>query len=183
MATILSLRRILAGVAALALAFFIVPASAQMPQVALTSATVEAFIASYPDVKAASDTLKAKYGDPSTGGDATSSWTAWMAVGGATGALNTAVQAHGFNDFQSWLSVLTSVGMAYGFAKDGGEMDQGIADAIKQIQNDPNMSDAQKQMMLQQMQAAMGSVAAMRPSQENIDAVKPYVDQLQVVFN
>lgn len=183
MATMPSFRRSLAAIAALALAVFVVPASAQMPQVPLTSATVEAFIASYPDVKSTADGLKAQYGDPGAGGDATASWSAWMAVGGATGALNTAVQAHGFNDFQSWLQVLTSVGMAYGFAKDGGQMDAGMAAAIKQIQDDPNMSDAQKQMMLQQMQAAMGGVAAIRPSQENIDAVTPYIDQLKVVFN
>jgi hypothetical protein len=37
-------------------------------------------------------------------------------------------------------------------------------------------------MLLQQMQAAMGAVNAMRPSQENLDAVAPYADQLAVLF-
>jgi hypothetical protein len=36
--------------------------------------------------------------------------------------------------------------------------------------------------MLQQMQASMGSVNATRPPQGNIDAVKPYANQLASFF-
>ena len=111
-----------------------------------------------------------------------SMWTAWMAVGGAKGAFDQAVKAHGFDDFQSWVGVMTSVGMAYGFAKDGGQMDAGMAAAVKQIQDNPNLTDDQKKMMLQQMTASMGAVAAIKPPQANIDAVAPYVDQLTAVF-
>lgn len=182
MAMFSSFRHALAAIAALALALFVVPASAQMPQVTLTAATVEAFIASFDDVKATSDQLKAEYGVPGVSRDVTSSWAAWLSVGGALGTLNGVVQAHGFDNFLSWVQVLSSVGMAYGFAKDGGQMDASMADAIKQIQDNPDMSDAQKQMMMQRIQASMGAVAAIRPSQENIDAVTPYVDQLAVVF-
>jgi hypothetical protein len=175
-------RRALVAIAALALAAFVLPASAQMPQVALTSATVEAFIASFNDVTSTADKLKEQYGDVGSGGDATSTFTAWLAVGQAQGALDQAVQAHGFDNFQSWIQVLTSVGMAYGFAKDGGQMDTGMAEAVKQIQDNPDLSDDQKQMMMQQIQASMGAVAAIRPPQGNIDAVTPYIDQLTTVF-
>ena len=174
--------RLVAAVIAVGLAAFIVPASAQMPQVALISATVEAFIASYADVKATADKLKQQYGDPASSGDAMSGWTAWMAVGGAQGALDQAVQSHGFDNFQSWIQVLTSVGMAYGFAKDGGQVDAGMAAALKQIQDNPDLTDDQKKMMVQQMTASMGAVAAIKPPQGNIDAVAPYVDQLTAVF-
>ena len=38
-------------------------------------------------------------------------------------------------------------------------------------------------MMIQQMQGSMGAVNTMRPPQGNIDAVKPFSDQLAVFFN
>ena len=60
-------------------------------------------------------------------------------------------------------------------------MNAGMANAIKQIQDNDSLSADQKKMMLQQMQAQMGSMASMAPA-ANIDAVKPYVDQLAVLF-
>ena len=168
--------------AALAVAAFAAPVAAQMPQVALTSATVKAFIASYPDVKATAATLQKTYGNPAAGqNDPTTALGAWLAVGAAQNALNSAVRAHGFDSFATWIQVLTSVATAYGFAKDGDKMNAGMADAIKQIQDNDSLSDDQKKMMLQQMQAQMGSMASMAPA-ANIDAVKPYVDQLAVLF-
>jgi hypothetical protein len=62
-------------------------------------------------------------------------------------------------------------------------MDAQMAEAIAQVQNNPNLSDAQKEMMMQQMQASMGAVAMMRPSQENVDAVAPYADQIQAMLD
>ena len=112
-----------------------------------------------------------------------SAWTAWLAVGGAKGALDASVQAHGFDNFMSWLQVMTSVAMAYAFVKDGGEMDADMAQAIEQIKSNPSHSAAQKEMMLQQMEASMGAVASIRPSQANIDAVRPYEEQLAAVFD
>ena len=72
--------------------------------------------------------------------------------------------------------------MAYSFAKDGGKMDTQMADAIAKIQNDPNIPAAQKQMLMQQMQASAGAIAAIKPSQANLDAVKPYMTQLAPLF-
>jgi hypothetical protein len=62
-------------------------------------------------------------------------------------------------------------------------MDAGMAQAVNLIKDNPNLSDAQKKlMMLQQMQASMGSVNATRPPQGNIDAVKPYTSRLGSFF-
>jgi hypothetical protein len=77
------------------------------------------------------------------------------------------------------MQVLTSVATAYGFAKEGDKMNAGMADAVKQIQDNKSLSDDQKKMMLQQLQAP---IAAMAPPPGNVDAVKPYLDQLAVVF-
>ena len=167
---------------ALAVAALAAPVAAQMPQVTLTNASVQAFIASYRDVKATAATLQKTYGDPGEGqADASAAWGAWLAVGAAQNVLNSAVKAHGFDSFATWLQVLTSVATAYGFAKDGDKLNAGMSDTIKQIQDNKNLSDDQKKMMLQQIQSQMGSMASMAPP-GNIEAVKPYLDQLAVLF-
>lgn len=161
------------------------PAVAQaIEQVPLTGALVEAVIASYPAVKQTAEGLEAQYGDIGDGvGHPASALGAWMAVGAAQGALNGAVQQYGFSDYATWVSTLTSVVFAHTFAEQGGGMDAEIAAAIADIQNSPDFSDAQKEMMLQQIQASVGVLAAMRPSQQNIDAVAPYADQIQVLID
>jgi hypothetical protein len=156
-------------------------ASAQTGDIALTAEMVENFAASYAGVRAKADELSASYDVPE-GGSATTAWQAWMGVGGAKADLDAAVAEHGFADFGEWLQAFSSVARAYAFAKDGGALDNDMAQALAQIQNDPNIPQAQKDMLLQQLQASAGAISSMRPSQENIDAVAPYVDQLSVVF-
>jgi hypothetical protein len=163
---------------------FAVPAPAQMPnQVVLTPQIVAAVIASYPDVKRTTGELEAQYGDPGGGGDdPDSALGAWLMVSGAHAALNGAVQAHGFADYQTWVGTVTSVVFAYTFAGEGGGANAQMAEAIAGIQNNPNLTDEQKQMMLQQMQASMGAIAMMQPPQQNIDAVAPYAAELEAMF-
>jgi hypothetical protein len=90
------LRAVGAVVAAVTVVLAVGPgaALAQMPnQVPLTPAIVEAVIASYPVVKQTADDLSTQYGDVGSGGnDPGSAFAAWLAVGGAMGALNGAVQ-------------------------------------------------------------------------------------------
>jgi len=162
-------------------------AAAQAPtveQVALTPEIVEAFIASYPDVRQTADGLSAQYGvDVGDGDDPSTAWQAWLAVTGAQNALNAVCQNYGFTGFQQWLQVMVSVATAYAFATGGGDVPGEMAAAIQQIQDDPNMTEAQKQMMMEQMQASMAMMGAIMPPQQNIDAVTPYVDQLAVLFD
>ena len=180
-------RRAFAGIGAgamLAVAAFAYPVSAQMAQVNLTSASVQAFIASYPGVKATAAKLQKTYGSPGAGqsGDPAAAWGAWLAVSAAQGALDASVKAHGFDSFASWMEVLTSVATAYGFAKGGDQISAGMASAAKQIEDSKTLSDDQKKMMMQQLQASMGSISAAAPPQGNIDAVQPYLDQLAALF-
>jgi hypothetical protein len=152
------------------------------PQVALTDAVVQQFIASYPAVKATADKIGKKYNIAGNNRDHTHGWGAWMAARSAWGEMDAVVKSYGFANFKAWLDDTISIAMAYAFASHGPEMDAGMTQAVEQIKNNPSLSDAQKQMMLQQMQASMGSVSAMRPPQGNIDAVKPYVTQLGSFF-
>jgi hypothetical protein len=178
-------RAALAAVFATAISVWAVgPAAAQaMNQVPLTPAIVEAVIASYPAVKQTADDLSAQYGNVGGGGgDPGAAFGAWMAVSAAHGALNGTVQQYGFADYATWVNTLTSVVFAYTFAGEGGGMDAQMAEAVAGIQNNPNLSDAQKEMMLQQIQASFGALSAIRPPQQNVDAVAPYADQLAVIF-
>jgi hypothetical protein len=162
-------------------------ASAAAPMMAtnvpLTADAVQAFIASYPAVKAAADKLSKKYGVKRDDSSEANAWGAWMTATAAWAELNGTVTPYGYSDFQTWLATTISVATAYSFAKEGGAMDAGMAQALDQIKNNPSLSDAQKKMMLDQLQAATGAVAAMRPPQENIDAVTPYLEQLGTLFH
>jgi hypothetical protein len=155
--------------------------SAQTGDITLTADVVGSFAASYADVRAKADELSATYDVPD-GGTATAAWQAWMGVGGAKAELDGAVAAHGFADFGAWLQAFSSIARAYAFAKDGGALDNDMAQALAQIQNDPNIPQAQKDMLLQQLQASAGAISSMRPAQENIDAVAAHIDQLSVIF-
>jgi hypothetical protein len=152
------------------------------PQVALTDAIVKQFIASYPAVRATADKIAKKYNVERDTSDQTGGWGAWMAATSAWSEMDAAVRPYGFKSFKVWLDDTINIAMAYAFASHGAEMDAGMAQAAEQIKNNPSLSDAQKQMMLQQMQASMGSVNATRPPQGNIEAVKPYANQLASFF-
>jgi hypothetical protein len=157
------------------------PVSAQTGDIALTADIVENFGASYSDVRAKADELSATYSVPE-GDSATAGWQAWMGVGGAKAELDAAVAAHGFADFGGWLQAFSSIARAYAFAKDGGALDKDMAEALARIESDPNIPQAQKDMLLQQLQMSAGAISSMRPSQENIDAVAPHIDVLSVIF-
>lgn len=176
---------LLAGMLLAALAVA-APATAQMgTQVELTPQSVEGIIASYPEVKAKADELRAKYHVPdSNGGDNIGkAWGAWLAYGDAMSQFNAVVQAHGFTDFQNWLQTLVSVATAYSFAKNGPEMDSGMQTAVDQIKNNPSLSDAQKKQMIDAMTASMGVLSAMKPSDNNLKAVEPYMDQIAATLD
>jgi hypothetical protein len=170
----------------LVLALLPAGAGAQMPmsdQTTLTPAIVESFIASYPVVRETTDSLSQQYGIGDSGDDPSSAWQAWLGVGAAQGALNAACQSYGFQDFGQWVGTFVSIATAYAFAKEGQDTNAEMQQALADIQNSPNLSDAQKAMMVQQMQAVMGMMGIIMPPQENVDAVRPYIDQLTVLFD
>ena len=156
--------------------------TAAYPQVALTDTIIKQFVASYPAVKATADKIAKKYNVERRSGDQTGGWGAWMAATSAWSEMDAVVKPYGFKNFKAWLDDTISIAMAYAFASHGAEMDAGMAQAVNQIKNNHSLSDAQKQVMLQQMQASMGSVNATRPPQGNIDAVMPYTSQLATFF-
>jgi hypothetical protein len=157
------------------------PAFTQMAEVPLTPETVENFIASYPEVRAAGEELKAQYDVPE--GDDMSAWQTWRAVGAANSELSAVTQRYGFADFNAWLQTFSTIARAYAFAREGGEIDSQMAEAIEKVRNDPNIPAAQKELILQQLQHSNAAIAGMRPSEESLNAVEPYGEQLKALFD
>jgi hypothetical protein len=173
------LRSFGAALFALSLLFFVDAKTvlAQTVEVPLTPDIVEGFIASYPDVRAKGEELKAQHDVP--GGNDVTAWQAWIAVGAAKSQLDAAVQAYGFSDFNTWLQTFSTIARAYAFVREGSALDTKLTEAIEKVRNDPNIPDGQKEMILQQLQHSGAAIASMRPSEESLKAVEPYSEQLK----
>lgn len=151
------------------------------PKGTLTSDAVENLLASFAEVQAKAEALRARY-DVSEDGTVAARWWAWARVDEAKSELNDSVSAYGFTDFETWLRTLSIVAQAYAFAREGAALDAKMADALERIENDPDISPSQKEMMIQQLQHSVEAIAGIRPPRENVEAVTPYIDQLGVIF-
>jgi hypothetical protein len=92
---------------------------------------------------------------------------AFMTATAAYGDLNGVVTPYGYKDFRDWMGVALAVTFAAAWAKDGPQMDAMIAMMAKGASNLPP-----------QAQAGAAAMAAMKPPQTNVDAVKPYLAQI-----
>lgn len=150
---------------------------AALTQTPLTAERIAGLIGSFPEVRTAAEAMKSKYKVPAAGAGA-ESFAAYLGVAGAVGELNGVVRKYGFKDFNDWLGVLLATSSAVVYASRA--PDVGVTQAIAAIQNNPNMSDEQKQRLVAQMQA-QGSLVP-KPPQQNIDLVKPFVPELRTLF-
>lgn len=147
----------------------------------LTPAMVENLIASYPVVKEKVDQLREQFDVPDDA-DGAAAWRAWTAVDGAKAQLDDTVRSYGFSDFSAWVRALSITAQVYAFTGSGEDIDSQMAEALQRIESDPNISEAQKEMMRQQLSHSVTAITAMKPSQASIDAVKPYAEQLSRLF-
>lgn len=151
----------------------------------LTAGDVEGFIASMQELKPYFDQYAEESGDD---GDATS--TAQVVTDWAQGLkeqrdVEAILGKHGF-DFATWSTVsqqVTQAYMALRLGKDGqdvmGQMQQSIAD----IENNKDIPAEYKSQMIAQMQASMAEMDKMlKASPEDQDTVKPFVSELDVIF-
>jgi len=176
-----AVRPLLGALAIVVVAFASHAQVAGGPPIALTPEMVKNFVASYPDVKAKGEQLKAQYDVPG-GLSGPEAWLAWAGVGGAKSQLDSLVGQFGFADFPTWVRTLSTIAQAYGFTQGGANLDSKMAEAMARIESDPNIPEAQKEMMRQQLKHSAAAIAAMKPPQANIDAVEPYAQQLGQLF-
>ncbi|WP_029040131.1 hypothetical protein [Cucumibacter marinus] len=188
----------LAATAAIALASFssalpaITPvtgvstALAQAPGVPIASLTpdiVQNFVASYPEVRALTQQLETEFDTETMDEESpAAAFIGFMAYEDAQNRINAVIEPHGFSGFMEWLQTMSAVTQAYAWAEQGGAMDQQMAAAIEQVQNNPGLTDEQKTMMIEQITAASDAMGASRPPQENIDAVNAHADAVRSIF-
>lgn len=153
--------RILAAV--LLIAFTAAATLAQKPMVAPGSGdigTIEQVELTEESAQGAVDAyaaIREKYGDkvqPKTTAEG------YAALDG----VNAIVGSHGFSNTADWHKALTSVALAYGFAKDG-KSSADLDASLAKMRDNPQIPDNLKQQM-------MAMVAGLRPSENNLTVVK-----------
>jgi hypothetical protein len=179
---VFSVARVVLGGLAVAVIALASHAQDGAPTSLLTPTRVENFIGSYPEVKAKVDELSAQYEMPGEL-SGTAAWRAWAGVAGVKNQLDAVVQAHDFPDFPTWVRTLSVTAQAYAFTQSGTDLDGKIAETLARIETDPNIPEAQKEMMRQHLRHSAAAIAAMKPSQGNIDAVTPHIEQLGQLFD
>lgn len=97
--------------------------------------------------------------------------------------LEDVVQQHGFSSPEQWGEIGDRIFHAWGaleMGKQSGDMNQEMARAMEEIDNNPHMSEAQKQQMREMMGGAMSAVeqAANAPEADK-QAVRPHIEALR----
>ncbi|PSF13370.1 hypothetical protein C7H09_01800 [Marinobacter fuscus] len=97
------------------------------------------------------------------------------------------VKQQGFSDIENWASIGDKVVQAWFALEMGAQSPQIQAEmnaAMAEIENNPNMSEAQKAQMRAMMQQGMSAMATGASAPEaNKKAVRPYLDQLKAVMD
>ena len=151
------------------------------PGVALTPARVETVIAAYPLMRAELEELDTGFDDSADADSVASSLQALALAGGVNAALNSAAVENGFADFMDWVTITQAVFLAHAFAQNGG-MDAQVQEALDSIDSQPGLTAAQKEQMKAMILQSMGVVDQMRPPDENVAAVGPYHDQIELML-
>lgn len=101
------------------------------------------------------------------------------------------VREHGFDGAADWADTSNRVMRAFMAAMmegQAGQMDAGLQEAIRQIENDPNLTDEQRAAMRAQIESQAGAVSQMMglvsdvPA-EDVQAVEARLDRLQAFFD
>ena len=96
------------------------------------------------------------------------------------------INGHGFADPQQWATAVMRVFQAYAAYKmqlEQPNMDAQIQRSMAEIQNNPDLTPQQKQQMMQMMQQTTKSWSAyVNAPAGDIEAVKPFVDEIDRTF-
>ena len=147
----------------------------------LTANDVEHFIKEYPTLKGDLEEYGAEY-DESTGEFTLPETVKEMSD------FNHIIEKHGYKDSEDFVSKVSSLLMAYAsIVSEQGMVDREneIKEKLKDIDEDPNLTYDQKEMMKNQLQAGltmMQSYKAIYSNSANVAVVNQYIDQLKAFF-
>lgn len=149
----------------------------------LTQASVQRFIASYPDVKSLTVAKAASKGTKISGSD---NPLLVIIEAASDDSLRTEMDAtarrHGFRDGKEWFGVARSVGFAYAHLKHKGVSDPKtqakLEKAIAKIEDMPLLSEKQKNKLIAELRKGSQAVSE-PPPPENVAVVKALTPQIE----
>lgn len=151
-------------------------APGQLPTVDLSENMVRAFIASIPDLKALGDRYDAMAPQP---GDPVSAFQGLAVSAAARADLDRTVGAHGFGDYKTWTIVAQNIFSTYTYVKMG-DVRQRMSAALAAIENNPSLTEQQKQMMRTQMGGMNSAMAGTpTPSEHNIALIGKMASEIE----
>jgi hypothetical protein len=155
------------------------PAQIQRPytEVTLTPAVIQTFIQTYPVIRPQVETIGKKYNVAANRSAPDGGLGAYATATAASAEMNAAVAPHGYADFRAWINTTMTIMFATQWAVGGAQLDAMLNQSPRALPPGANLIPgfAQQQQQIQQGTAAL---AAMKPSQASIDAVRPYVPQI-----
>jgi hypothetical protein len=95
------------------------------------------------------------------------------------------IKSYGYKDIPDWAMKTWTIAMSYAGLKLDKDTNPALQQALDDIKNDESLTEEQKAMAIQQMEAvmsAMGSYGA-EGNEANMAVVKPYIEQLDAVFD
>jgi hypothetical protein len=162
--------------------FFMLNSIAQQPDVTvpqLKKGDIERFIKHFSSVKQDFEKLDIKYSPES---DLKSFADAIDNVE----EVNTVVSKYGYSDINDFLVKTWAISASYARIKMDTDGSDEFQKAIKDIEDSDDMTPEQKEEAIAQMKQVMGAMESAFGSMANekdIETVRPYVDQLEVLLN
>lgn len=100
-------------------------------------------------------------------------------------AMEEVATKHGFKDLEEWTTVASSIVMSYAYVKEGkrvGELDKMVDQLVAQAQNDPKLTEEQKQQAIAQYRDIGAKLARFQPLPENYDLVAKMIDKVTPIM-
>lgn len=118
------------------------------------------------------------------GSDPAAAMVRRLRASGAGARVRQVLQGVGFERYHEWRNVAVSTMAAYAYAKSGTDpraMQGQMRQAMQQIMNNPNISQAQKDEIRRKMAQAEAQQAAAAPSPNNLAVVRGKLDDLDAL--
>jgi len=153
-------------------------------QVELSDADIENFISVYPRLTALGEKHGYQVDGESLSNNPAQAFAAMRKSQAVFAEMHALLADHGFSDMQQWMRIAYSIALAHGWRDRGGENPmQNLDKTIAEIRANPQMSEQQRSALIAQLEAQRGLIAAFQPSEENIQRVKRYEDQLTGILD
>jgi tellurite resistance protein len=157
-------------------------------QVALTGPMVERYIKSRPEFEVLFKGFETRFGPlaQEEGEDEILALARYLDRPAARTAVNAVLKRYGFVSFEQWSNISYSVLLAAGTALSpatGATLEEEKAKVAEHIRAEPALSPKERQDQLRDLDDQFAALAQYAPKAGNIEAVRPYLDQLKTLIS